>query len=106
MAWIILCLAGLMEVAGVVTLNEYNRRRRSYLIFFMAAFMILSVSLLGVALRTIPMGTGYAIWTGIGAAGGTIVGMLFYHESRDWKRILFISLIIIGAVGLKFTTGA
>ncbi|WP_446002296.1 DMT family transporter [Weissella viridescens] len=105
MAWIILCLAGFMEVAGVVTLNEYNRRRRSYLIFFMATFMILSVSLLGFALRTIPMGTGYAIWTGIGAAGGTIVGMLFYHESHDWKRILFISLIIIGAVGLKFTTG-
>lgn len=106
MAWIILLLAGCMEVSGVITLNEYNRKKRSYLVFFMVGFMMASVSLLGVALRTIPMGTGYAIWTGIGAAGGTLVGMFFYHESHDWKRILFISLIVIGAVGLKFTTGA
>ncbi|MBM7617040.1 paired small multidrug resistance pump [Weissella uvarum] len=106
MAWFVLFLAGLMEVSGVVTLNEYNRKKRPYLIIFMAVFMMLSVSLLGFALRSIPMGTGYAIWTGIGAAGGTIVGMLFYHESHDWKRILFISMIVIGAVGLKFTTGA
>ncbi|CAM5210121.1 Paired small multidrug resistance pump OS=Ureibacillus acetophenoni OX=614649 GN=SAMN05877842_11589 PE=3 SV=1 [Ureibacillus acetophenoni] len=56
-------------------------------------------------MNTIPMGTAYAIRTGIGVVGGTIVGMLFYGESKDWKRILFIALILISAIGLKIVSG-
>lgn len=105
MAWVFLVLAGLMEVSGVIMINEWQKRRAWWAAIGMAVGGALSIGLLTLALRDISMGTGYAIWTGIGAAGGTIAGMLLYNESRDWKRILFISMIIIGAVGLKLTTG-
>lgn len=105
MAWVFLVLAGLMEVSGVIMINEWQRRKAWWAAAGMAIGGALSIGLLGLALRQIPMGTGYAIWTGIGAAGGTIVGMYLYKESKDWKRILFITMIIVGAVGLKLTTG-
>lgn len=105
MAWVFLVLAGLMEVSGVIMINEWQRRKAWWAAAGMAIGGALSIGLLGLALRQIPMGTGYAIWTGIGAAGGTIVGMYLYKESKDWERILFIAMIIVGAVGLKLTTG-
>ena len=64
-----------------------------------------SLVLLQYAMQTIPMGTAYAVWTGIGVVGGTLVGMLFYGESRNWKRILFIFIILIAAIGLKLVEG-
>ncbi|TYC48180.1 multidrug efflux SMR transporter [Weissella muntiaci] len=105
MAWIILVLAGLMEVSGVIMINEWHKKRKWWAALGMVVGGSLSLGLLTLAIRSIPMGTAYAIWTGIGAAGGTIAGMFLYHESRDLKRILFIILIIVGAVGLKATTG-
>ncbi|RKI99581.1 QacE family quaternary ammonium compound efflux SMR transporter, partial [Butyricicoccus sp. 1XD8-22] len=57
------------------------------------------------SMDSIPMGTAYAIWTGIGVVGGTLVGMMFYGESKDWKRILFISIILMAAIGLKVVNG-
>ena len=99
MAWVFLVLAGLMEVSGVIMINEWQRRKAWWAAAGMAIGGALSIGLLGLALRQIPMGTG------IGAAGGTIVGMYLYKESKDWKRILFITMIIVGAVGLKLTTG-
>jgi paired small multidrug resistance pump len=105
MDWLFLLLAGMMEVSGVIMINEWQKRRAWWALAGMAIGGALSIGFLTLALRTIPMGTGYAIWTGIGAAGGTIAGMLLYHESKDWQRILLISMVIIGTVGLKFTTG-
>jgi paired small multidrug resistance pump len=106
MSWVFLILAGLMEVSGVIMINEWQKRRAWWALAGMAIGGALSIGLLTLALREIPMGTGYAIWTGIGAAGGTIAGMLFYNESRDRKRIVLILLVIIGTAGLKLTTGA
>lgn len=62
-----------------------------------------SFSLLGLAMRTLPMGLSYAVWTGIGTVGGTLVGMLIYGESKDWKRLAFIAMIVAAVVGLKLT---
>jgi paired small multidrug resistance pump len=55
-------------------------------------------------METLPMGTAYAIWTGIGASGGALIGMLFYGESKDWRRILFIAMVLSSAVGLKLVS--
>jgi len=60
-----------------------------------------SLALLSYSLQFIPMGTGYAIWTGIGVVGGALVGMIFYNESKDWKRIFFITIVLLSAIGLK-----
>jgi quaternary ammonium compound-resistance protein SugE len=68
--------------------------------------MILSFGLLAAALKTIPVGTGYAVWTGIGAAGTAIIGMAFLGESREVLRILCILLIVTGVVGLKFASAS
>jgi len=66
---------------------------------FGASFIFLAY-----AMETLPMGTAYAIWTGIGASGGAILGMHFYNESKDWKRIFFIALVLGAAVGLKLVS--
>lgn len=60
--------------------------------------------LLAYAMETLPMGTAYAIWTGIGASGGAIVGMLVYRESKDWKRLVFIGMVLGAAIGLKLVS--
>ena len=66
--------------------------------------MIASFGLLSLALKTLPMGTAYAVWTGIGAAGTALVGMLFFGEPRDWARIGCLGLIVAGVVGLKWVS--
>ena len=101
MAWFFLLLAGGFEVAGVVLLNEYTRRQNTSLIVLLGLGFICSFSALRLAMMDIPMGTAYAIWTGIGTAGGTLVGMLFYNESHSPKRIFFIALIIVAVIGLR-----
>src|SRR4029079_16713482 len=68
--------------------------------------MIVSFGLLSVALKTIPVGTGYAVWTGIGAAGTAIIGMVFLGESRETLRIVCLVLIVAGVVGLKFASAS
>lgn len=65
-------------------------------ISFAASFLLLAI-----ALEQLPMGTAYAIWTGIGTIGSIVIGMLFFHESKDWKRILLIALILLSVIGLK-----
>ncbi|MFJ7724902.1 DMT family transporter [Neobacillus sp. NPDC097160] len=104
MAWIYLILAGGFEVVGVTGMNKVVKYKnvQSYLILFIG--FILSFSFLGQAMKTLPMGLSYAVWTGIGTIGGTIVGMLFYGESKDWKRILFIAMILAAVMGLKLTS--
>jgi len=104
MAWASLVVAGLFEVVGVSMMNKLNQDRnwKSFLWVFLgfgASFLFLSL-----AMKTLPMGTAYAIWTGIGTSGGAVLGMLFYGESKDWKRIVFIVMILGAAVGLKLVS--
>ncbi|GGN93459.1 DMT family transporter [Saccharibacillus kuerlensis] len=101
MAWIALVLAGCFEVFGVIGLKQVALRRGwSAYVLLIAAFTG-SFSLLTYAMQHIAMGTAYAIWTGIGTVGGTLVGMLLYGEPKEARRILFIAMILSAAVGLK-----
>ncbi|GAB2567743.1 DMT family transporter [Gracilibacillus alcaliphilus] len=104
MAWISLILAGLCEMFGVVMINKLHHDRdwKAFLLLvlgFGASFIFLAYSM-----ETLPMGTAYAIWTGIGASGGAILGMIIYGESKDWKRLVFIGMVLGAAVGLKLVS--
>jgi paired small multidrug resistance pump len=104
MAWVYLILAGALEVVGVTGMNKVakNKNLQAYMILLIG--FIFSFSFLGLAMKTLPAGTAYAVWTGIGTVGGTVVGMLFYGEAKDWRRILFIGMIVVAVIGLKTTT--
>jgi quaternary ammonium compound-resistance protein SugE len=104
MAWGILFVAGLCEIAWAVGLKYTDGFTRTVPTTLVIAAMVASVWLLSIALRTIPVGTGYAVWTGIGAVGTAIVGMFLFNESRDALRIACIVLIVAGIVGLKLVT--
>ncbi|GLI09433.1 QacE family quaternary ammonium compound efflux SMR transporter [Paenibacillus tyrfis] len=101
MAWAALLAAGLCEVIGVVALKRVTEKRHwtSYLLLIVT--LGTSFSLLSLAMNHIPMGTAYAIWTGIGTAGSTLLGMFAFGEPKEWRRILFIGLILASAIGLK-----
>ncbi|OAS19319.1 DMT family transporter [Paenibacillus oryzisoli] len=101
MGWFFLIFAGMFEVVGVVGMNQINKAKniRSFAIFIVG--IVLSFTFLSQAMKSLPMGTAYAVWTGIGTVGGAIVGMLFYGESKNWKRIVFIAMVLSAAVGLK-----
>lgn len=104
MAWISLVLAGMFEMFGVAMINKLHRDRNglSFLLLFIGftgSFLFLAI-----AMKTLPMGTAYAIWTGIGASGGAILGMLYYGESKNWKRMIFILIVLCSAVGLKLVS--
>ncbi|NMD71320.1 multidrug efflux SMR transporter [Bacillus sp. DNRA2] len=103
MAWIALILAGFGEVFGVTMINKYHQKQKWYFLLLLITGFALSFLLLTYAMEYIAMGTAYAIWTGIGASGGAIIGMLFFNESKDWQRILFITIIIASVIGLKLT---
>ncbi|MBN3555629.1 multidrug efflux SMR transporter [Fictibacillus nanhaiensis] len=101
MGWIFLVFAGLFEVVGVTGMNLVAKKRSviSFLVLvvgFSSSFLLLSL-----AMRSLPMGTAYAIWTGIGTVGSGIVGILFYGESKSRLRILFMAMVLSAAVGLK-----
>ncbi|WP_458122719.1 DMT family transporter [Paenibacillus sp. Z3-2] len=101
MAWIFLIIAGLLEIVGVLGMNRIKRDKdlKAYMIFVVG--IVLSFVFLSLAMRELPMGTAYAIWTGIGTSGGALVGMIFFGESKNWLRVLFIAMILCSAVGLK-----
>mgnify|MGYP001170172826 FL=1 len=101
MDWILLMLAGFGEVLGVIGINKINTRKSLGAYAWMAGGFLLSFLFLTLAMRTISMGTAYAVWTGIGTAGSAIAGMLLYGESREWRRLLFIAFILGAAMGLK-----
>ena len=101
MAWISLLIAGVLEAFGVAMINQLGRSRNWQTLLFLILGFGSSLLLLGYALRTLPMGTAYAIWTGIGVVGGAAVGMIMYDEARDWKRIVCIGMILSAAIGLK-----
>ena len=101
MAWFWLILAGRSEMLGVTFMNwALSRPRRILWVAMVVAFAV-SFGGLDLALQTLPMGTAYAIWTGIGAAGGVLTGMLFFGESRDWRKLLWVAVILSATIGLK-----
>ncbi|MBI5974598.1 DMT family transporter [Staphylococcus canis] len=101
MSWLSLIFAGSFEVLGVYWLNQYAIKVQKRFIILLAITFALSLWFLSISMRTIPMGTAYAVWTGIGTVGGTVLGMIAYHESKHFLRIFFIFLIIVSAIGLK-----
>jgi quaternary ammonium compound-resistance protein SugE len=105
-SWALLFIAGLFEVGWAVGLKFTDGFTRTVPTVLVVASMSASVWLLSIALRSIPVGTGYAAWTGIGAVGTAIVGMFVFGESREILRILSILLIVAGVVGLKVLTPA
>lgn len=104
MAWIVLIVAGLLEVGWAVSLKYTEGFTRIWPTACFVASMIGSVALLGVALKSLPLGTAYAVWTGIGAVGTVVLGMVLLGEPADPRRLACIGLILAGIVGLKLIT--
>ncbi|MDF2960463.1 MAG: QacE family quaternary ammonium compound efflux transporter [Paenibacillus sp.] len=102
MEWVALVIAGLCEVLGVLSIKRVTVYRSLTSYLFLAVAFGTSFSLLTYAMTQISMGTAYAVWTGIGTAGSTMLGMLAFGEQKEWKRVLFIGLILASAVGLKW----
>jgi quaternary ammonium compound-resistance protein SugE len=102
MAWIYLVAAGFLEIVWAVGLKYTHGFSRLWPSLWTVLAMIASFALLSRALKTIPIGTGYAVWTGIGAAGTALVGMIAFGDSRSVARIVCLLLIVVGVVGLKF----
>ena len=104
MAWLLLIIAGLFEVAWAIGLKYTHGFTRLVPSVLTVAAMGVSFFLLAQALKTIPVGTGYAVWTGIGAAGTAMLGMYLFGESTAWLRVTSLGLILLGIVGLKWAS--
>ncbi|MFD2761472.1 DMT family transporter [Lentibacillus juripiscarius] len=104
MNWVYLIIAGFGEVIGVMGISKVNQEKSFISFVWLIGGFLMSFILLTLAMEGLPMGTAYAIWTGIGTAGSAVMGMIFYGESADWRRLLCISMVITGAVGLKLIT--
>ncbi|TJY41319.1 multidrug efflux SMR transporter [Cohnella pontilimi] len=104
MNWFFLILAGVFEMTGVALINKFNKTRNWKSFLLMTIGFALSFAFLSLAMITLPMGTAYAVWTGIGASGGAILGMVLYNESRSLLRIVCIGLVLTSAVGLKLVS--
>ena len=101
MPWLYLLLAGLLEVGWAIGLKYTHGFTRLWPSVGTVAAMTVSFFLLSLALKTIPVGTGYAVWTGIGAAGTAAIGMIWLGESRSALRLLCLVMIVGGVIGLK-----
>jgi quaternary ammonium compound-resistance protein SugE len=104
MAWLYLFIAGVFETAWAIGLKYSAGFTKFGPSAFTVVAMMVSLYLLALALRTIPVGTGYAVWTGIGTVGAAVLGILLFNESRETARILCILLIVAGIIGLKLTS--
>lgn len=101
MSWLYLIIAGIFEMLGVGSINKLNKNRNLRSLVLLITMFSGSFVFLYLGMKQLPMGISYAIWTGIGAAGGAIIGMFFYGELKDWRRIVCILLIISSVIGLK-----
>ncbi|HEX8557841.1 MAG TPA: quaternary ammonium compound efflux SMR transporter SugE [Pyrinomonadaceae bacterium] len=104
MAWLYLFVAGLMEVAWAVGLKYTEGFTRLWPSVLTGAALALSMVLLAAAVRTLPLGTAYAVWTGIGTVGAAVLGVVLFGEQASPARVLCIGLIVAGLVGLKLTS--
>ena len=102
--WLALVAAGLLEIAWSFGLKYSDGLTRFWPTAATAAAIALSFGLMAVALKSLPFGTAYAVWTGIGAVGSILVGMLVFSESADPVRLLCLTLIVAGMVGLKLNS--
>ncbi len=105
MAWGYLFIAAVFEIGWAVGLKYSHGFTKLWPSVFTLLSMVASMSLLAVAVRTIPIGTGYAVWTGIGAAGTAMLGMWLFAEPATMARLFFLGLIVSGIIGLKATAG-
>ena len=103
-AWLVLLLAGLCEVGWAVGMKYTDGFTRLWPSVWTVAGMVVSVGLLGWALKVLPLGTAYAVWTGIGAVGTALLGIWLFDESREVLRFVCIGLIVAGIAGLKLLT--
>ena len=104
MAWVYLVIAGVFEVIWATSLAYSQGFTKLYPSLITIGGMSVSFYLLSLATKTLPMGTAYAIWTGIGALGAVLLGIILFHEPVNLVRIVFLVLILIGIVGLKLTS--
>lgn len=102
MAWVYVMIASLGEIFGVASINMYLRRKSLFWFVALVLSFAFGFFFLGLAMRDIPLGTAYAVWTGLGATGAVLMGVFFFKEPASVKRILFLTCIIAGAVGLKW----
>ncbi|GAB6991250.1 DMT family transporter [Paenibacillus pini] len=101
MAWLAIIIAGLCEVTGVVGINGASRKKGWIYYALMIVSFAGSFALLSYAMQSLSMGTAYAVWTGIGTVGSTLLGMFVFGEPKEAKRLLFIAMILGSAIGLK-----
>jgi paired small multidrug resistance pump len=104
MSWILLISAGFLEVVGVAGMTMVSEKRTVRSLLIMLGGFGLSFLFLTIAMTSLPMGTAYSVWTGIGTVGSALVGMIVYNEPRDARRILFIAMIIGSVIGLKLVS--
>lgn len=104
MAWIVLVVAGLFEIGWAVGLKYTAGFTRLWPTVWTAVALVASMGLLGVSLRTLPLGTAYAVWTGIGTIGTAVLGMVLFREPATAIRLFCIALIVAGIIGLKLGT--
>jgi quaternary ammonium compound-resistance protein SugE len=104
MNWVVLILAGLFEVGWAIGLKYTNGFSRFWPSVGTVLAMLMSIGLLGVAMKTLPVGTAYAIWVGIGAIGTVILGMVLLGEPANALRVVSLALIVTGIIGLKLAT--
>ena len=101
MNWVILIIAGLFEMAWAIGMKYSNGFTKLYPSIFVVVTMAISVYLLSLSLRTLPVGSAYAVWTGVGVIGTTVLGILLFEESKEPIKIACICLITIGIFGLR-----
>jgi len=106
MPWVYLVLAGLLEVIWAVGLKYTEGFTRLWPSVITGAAMTASIILLAMAVKSLPIGTAYAIWTGIGAVGAVILGIVLFGDSASPLRLACVGLVVLGMVGLKLTSGA
>ncbi len=104
MSWIVLFIAGLFEIGWAIGLKYTHGFTRLWPSVATAASMVVSVILLGLAMRTLPVGTAYAVWTGIGAVGTVILGIILFGDPANAARMVCLTLIVAGILGLKLTS--
>lgn len=107
MNWLILILSGLVELAVTFCLGQVSKTsgwEKGLWCLAMIGAMAMSLYLITQALKTLPLGTAYAVWTGIGAVGTVLIGIIFFHEPATFWRLFFISTLILSIIGLKITT--
>jgi len=104
MDWVFLTVAGFFEIFGAMSLGASKGFTRPLPTIAMFIFMGISLYLLSLSLATIPISTAYAIWTGIGAAGTAICGIIFMKDSAAWPRLVCLALIVGGVIGLKLVS--